>query len=264
MLDDHVGRERLSVRHFYDSLAATYDLYYPDWEADARRQGQVLYDLICAVLGSSPTRLLDCACGIGTQILGVASIGAHVVGTDFSVEAVKRARNETRFRGHEIGLAGADMRALPFRNDVFDGIVCADNAVPHLLTQADLVQGLSEMRRVLEPDGIVVITIRDYETARVRRPVSTQPSVRSTPGGRVITFQLWHWHDDGELYDMEHFQLLPTTADTWNIRRRVTTYRALGRRQLQEGLGAARFGDVRWHEPSATGYFQPIVTARAT
>jgi len=154
------------------------------------------------------------------------------------------------------------MRALPFADRAFDGLVCADNSLPHLTTRAELICGLTEMARVLRPDGILLISVRDYDTARRERQSSTQPSVRDTPDGRVITFQLWHWNDDYECYDLEHFQLLPTAADTWQVRRRTALYWALTRLQLEEALRAAGFHGRQWHEPIDTGFFQPIVTAR--
>jgi 2-polyprenyl-3-methyl-5-hydroxy-6-metoxy-1,4-benzoquinol methylase len=35
--------------------------------------------------------VLDCACGIGTQSLGLAKLGYHVTGSDLSADAVRRA-----------------------------------------------------------------------------------------------------------------------------------------------------------------------------
>jgi hypothetical protein len=42
-----------------------------------------------------------------------------------------------------------------------------------------------------------------------------------------------------------------------------TTYRALLREELGRALGRSGFGDIRWLEPSETGYFQQVVAARA-
>ncbi|MFF4083474.1 hypothetical protein ACFYZN_29315 [Streptomyces sp. NPDC001777] len=84
---------------------------------------------------------------------------------------------------------------------------------------------LAEMRRVLRPDGL----LRD-------RPASTPPQVHRSVDcadgeERTVTFQLWHWHDDGEHYDLEHFQLLPAAGE-WRVQVRRTTYWALGRDRL--------------------------------
>lgn len=46
-----------------------------------------------------PARILDCACGIGTQTLGLAGAGYRVHGTDLSPEAVRRARTASAAAG---------------------------------------------------------------------------------------------------------------------------------------------------------------------
>lgn len=255
--------EPTGTRHFYDDLADTYDLYYADWDASIGRQARALQQILRAIpRGERPCRLLDCACGIGTQLLGLAALGEHIVGTDLSPIAVSRARHEAHRRHLYPPVAAADMRALPFADHTFDGLVCADNSLPHLTTPADLTRGLTEMARVLRAEGMLLISVRDYDTARRQRQSSTPPSVRDTPRGRVITFQLWHWHDDGERYNLEHFQLLPADPDTWQVRRRSAIYWALTRTQLDHALHAAGFHRTQWHEPDDTGFFQPVVTAR--
>jgi len=252
-----VSRDR--IREFYDGLAPTYDLIYPDWVASAERQGAAVHGLLRAALGEGPLRVLDCTCGIGTQLVGLAPYGLELVGTDLSPVATSRARAET---GGAVPVAAADMRALPVRSGAVDAVLALDNAVGHLLTPTDLARAASELARVPRPGGLVMLSVRDYDWVRVSRPGGLPPSVRETPAGRAITFQLWTWHDDGERYDLELFQLLPDRAG-WTVRRHVATYWALGRDQLSAALTGAGLRDVRWHEPADSGFFQLVVTARA-
>jgi hypothetical protein len=118
------------------------------------------------------------------------------------------------------------------------------------------------MRRVLRDDGLLLITVRAYDEMRRTRPTGAPPQVSQTPEGRVITFQLWHWHEDGERYDLEHFQLVPA-EDTWRVRVRRSTYWALTPAQLTGFVTEAGFTDVTWHSPASSGYYQPVLTARA-
>lgn len=259
---DRDPTNRSSQRDFYDDLADTYDLIYPDWDASIGRQAAALQRILHALLGARPRRLLDCTCGIGTQLLGLAALGEPITGTDLSPAAVARARREARRRHLDVPVAAADMRALPFADRTFDALICADNALPHLTTAPDLSRALREMARVLRPNGLVVISLREYDTARYERPSSTPASVRDTPSGRVITFQLWHWHDDGERYDVEHFQLLPDASLRWTVRNRTTTYWAITKAQVENALHSVGFHDLRWHQPENTGFFQLIITAR--
>ncbi|MFF4210448.1 class I SAM-dependent methyltransferase [Streptomyces sp. NPDC001796] len=250
-----------SVRDFYDRLAPDHHLIFADWDTSMAHQAEVLGGLLRRHLGAGPYRILDCSCGIGTQAIGLALAGHRVVGSDVSPVAAARAAAEATARGAGLAVAAADMRLLPFRSSVFDVVVCADNSLPHLLTAPDVEAALLGMRRVLRDDGLLVITVRDYDEARRDSPTATPPRVTRRPDGQVITFQLWHWHEDGERYDLEHFQLVPE-GDTWDVRVRRTTYWALTRAQLTEFAAEAGFTGITWHTPHLSGYYQPVLTAR--
>ncbi|MFI6961279.1 class I SAM-dependent methyltransferase [Streptomyces sp. NPDC050255] len=265
-----------TVRHFYDDLAAEYDLVYADWEASIARQAAALSALIGGTVdsgnGSVAYDVLDCACGIGTQALGLAALGYRVTGSDLSPVAVTRAAREAASRGLALPVTAADMTQLPFRDGSFDVVVCADNSLPHLLTPQAVLAALGEMRRVLRPGGVLLLSTRPYDRLRRERPASTPPQVREGEGGRVVTFQLWHWQPDGERYDLEHFQLLPDapaecegekdSGDAWNVRTRRTSYWALSQEQLVEFTTRAGLREPVWHEPDESDFFQPVLVAR--
>ncbi|MEU2763260.1 class I SAM-dependent methyltransferase [Streptomyces sp. NPDC007094] len=248
------------VARFYDELADDYHLIYPDWDASIRRQGGALD----AIIGQDRAEVLDCSCGIGTQAIGLALCGHRVTGTDLSPRAAVRAGREAARRSLSLRTAAADMRRLPFPDGQFDVVVCADNSLPHLLTEQDVHAALAAMRRVLRPDGLLLVSTRHYEDLLRDHPVSTPPQVHRTAEGgeRTITFQLWHWHDDGEHYDLEHFQLLPAGGE-WRVKVRRTTYWALSQNRLARLAAEAGFVDARWRMPQETGFFQPLLEARA-
>ncbi|MFE9818984.1 class I SAM-dependent methyltransferase [Streptomyces sp. NBC_00236] len=265
-----------AVRHFYDDLAAGYDLIYTDWEASIARQAAALAALIGGTVGSGNGSVaydvLDCACGIGTQALGLAALGYRVTGSDLSPVAATRAGREAASRGLTLPVTAADMTKLPFRDGSFDVVVCADNSLPHLLTPQAVLAALGEMRRVLRPGGVLLLSTRPYDRLRRERPASTPPQVREGEGGRVVTFQLWHWRPDGERYDLEHFQLLPDapaeseregdSGDGWSVRTRRTSYWALSQDQLVEFTTRAGLREPVWHEPDESAFFQPVLVAR--
>jgi glycine/sarcosine N-methyltransferase len=253
---------RNHAARFYDQLADDYHLVYADWDASTARQGESLNRLIRAGLGADrPVSVLDCSCGIGTQAIGLALRGHHVTGSDISPVAVGRAAREAGRRGLRLPVAAADMRRLPFGAARFDVVVCADNSLPHLLTETDVRTALAAMRRTLRDGGLLVISTRPYDEILRSRPVTTLPQLT----GRAITFQVWHWHDDGRHYDVELFRLLPEddgNADGWRVRVGRATYWALTQDELTGLVSEAGFAEPAWHTPESSGFFQPVLTAR--
>ncbi|WP_405537141.1 class I SAM-dependent methyltransferase [Streptomyces sp. NBC_00075] len=250
------------VARFYDQLAPDYHLLYADWDASVARQGAALDRVIRERLGAGAGAVLDCACGIGTQAVGLAMRGYDVVGSDVSEVAVGRAVAEAADRGVRVRGAVGDMRQLPFPDGRFDAVVCADNALPHLLTEADVRAALVDMRRVLRDGGVLVVSTRPYDEILAERPAATPPSVSRSGGGRAVGFQLWEWHADGERYDYEVF-LLEEQGDEWAVRVRRATYWALRRSELARFVVDSGFCEVTWSEPASTGFFQPLLVATA-
>jgi glycine/sarcosine N-methyltransferase len=256
-----------SVQAFYDDLAATYDRIYPDWAASVTRQGTALDALLTAELGPGPHQLLDCACGIGTQLLGLAAHGHRLVGTDLSPQAVIRASAEAERAGvgTHVDVAAADLRALPFTDSSFDGLVCADNSLPHLLTDGDVLTAMAEMRRVLRLGGAALVTTRDYDEVRAGVAPSSTPPQRSLDdlGRRVLTVQLWDWADEGTQYVVTHLQSTEQQPGTWATQSRSTVYRAWLRQELLDLAAAAGFQQATWLSPAEATFFQPVLVLRA-
>ena len=250
-----------SAGDFYDELAEDYHLLFGDWSASIDQQGHVLDHLIRAELGPDDREVLDCACGIGTQAIGLARRGHHLVGSDLSRAAARRAALEAAARDLSIPTVAADMRQLPFPGSAFDVVVCADNAIAHLLNLVELATALREMNRVLHPGGLLIVSTRS-DFARETHPTISPPQVHHTPAGPVITFQMWDWHPDGQHYDLQHIQLKPS-GDSYVVRVRRATSWALTRAELTDAARDAGYRSLTWHDPEQTGFGQPILACRS-
>lgn len=247
---------------FYEGLAGDYHQLFADWRASVERQGTVLEALLRRCDAPPPRTLLDCSCGIGTQAIGLARRGYTVHATDLSPASVTRAEREARALGATLTTGVADMRTLdaqvPGR---FDVVLSCDNAVPHLLTDADLDAAARSMAEKLVPGGVLLVSIRDYDALRVQRPRFDSERVIDSPEGRRILFQVWDWDGDGESYQVQQF-ILGSGDGGWRVAQHTTRYRALRRVELEAALTRVGFTDLLWHAPESSGFYQPILTAR--
>jgi SAM-dependent methyltransferase len=153
--------------------------------------------------------LLDCGCGVGSITLGLAGAVApgHVTGIDISEVAIEQAR--ARVAQHEaenLRFELGDACDLAFQDRAFDAVF-AHNVLEHL---ADPLGALIEMRRVLQPGGM--IGIRD-----------------SDMGGNLLAPPEGLWHQWFAIYE-----------DDW---RSVGGDSRFGRR-VRGLLGEAGFADI--------------------
>jgi SAM-dependent methyltransferase len=186
---------------FYDDLAPFYHLVYPDWEASIQSQSAALDHIIRDHWGDGPRTILDVACGIGTQALGLAALGHQVIASDLSVEAVERGRREAQKRSLTIPFSVADMRqAFAHHQQQFDLVIACDNAVPHLLTDEDLLAAFKQFFACTRPGGGCLLTARDYDREERTGTLVKPYGVRNEGDARYLVFQVWDFH--GAIYDL--------------------------------------------------------------
>ena len=254
-----------SAVHFYDELAEAYHLIFADWNHAIAWQGEVLDRFIQSKLDTrsrDEISILDCSCGIGTQAIGLAKQGYSITATDISPASVERAAKEAGAWGVEVRFGVADFRSLDQSvSGVFDIVLSADNAIPHLLTDEELDAAASNLYSKVCDGGMVLITTRDYDELVKEKPRATEPRVFDN--GKRVVFQVWDWHDDGNTYVTHHF-IVQEIDGEWRTKHHATIYRALLREELSRFLASAGFSDIEWHMPEQSGYYQPLVVARKT
>jgi glycine/sarcosine N-methyltransferase len=248
-----------SAEGFYDDLAQWYHLIFEDWDRSVTHQGAILGPILERHTGKNSGYVLDCACGIGTQTIGLAQRGHIVVGSDLSRSAVARATQEATMRGLNATFHVADMRKLSVIPETgFDAVVIADNALPHLLSQPDLEQAAREIAAKLKHSGILLATIRDYDHLISVRPTMQTPAFYGQDGNSRFVHQVWQW--DADQYSL-HLYLTLQTRGEWTVKHFVSRYRALQRADLDRALHSAGFTNIQWLEPAVTLFYQPIIVA---
>ena len=247
------------MQTFYDELASEYDKLFYDWNSTTREQAALLDKLFRDCGFDKSARVLDCACGIGTQAIGLASLGYPVTASDISRGELAEAEKRAEEHGVRIRFACADFRALQRAfSGQFEIVIAMDNALPHMLTKTDLEAAARSITNQMKNGGIFVASIRDYDALLQTRPPYSPPYIHSTSAGQRVSFQTWNWSGD-------HYKLTQYIIDdgkALQISKFDCEYRATRREELTELLLASGCSEVVRKIPEETGFYQPIVVAR--
>jgi len=105
-----------------------------------------------ALFGDATGRILDVACGVGTNATYLPA-DTEYVGIDLSEAVLDEARQRLEDSPQETTLYEMDAENLAFPDDSFDTVISALSTC----TFPDPVAALSEMGRVCAPDGRVLL-----------------------------------------------------------------------------------------------------------
>lgn len=244
---------------FYDSLASEYDKLFQDWKAAAKEQAAMLDRIFQAQGFDATAHILDCACGIGTQAIGLAALGYTVTASDISHGALKEALQRAEDAHVDIPFVHADFRALSQQFAApFDIVIAMDNALPHMMTRDDLQRAVASITAQIREKGIFVCSIRDYDTLLTEKPNYSPPYIHAAEKGQRVSFQTWHWQDD--CYQL--VQYIIDDSETLSVSKFTCQYRATRRKELSELFLANGCSKVVWMFPEETGFYQPIAVVR--
>jgi 2-polyprenyl-3-methyl-5-hydroxy-6-metoxy-1,4-benzoquinol methylase len=250
------------ILSFYDPLAEHYHLIFEDWNKAIERQARILNPLLAEYLPGHPLKILDFACGIGTQALGFAGFGHQVTASDLSRAEVNRAKHEAERLALDISFHISDMTCLAEITDCdFDVVAALDNALPHL-TAKQLRSAVRAAGSKLKPNGLFLASIRDYDTLVLERPASQESAFYGGEGDRRIIHQVWDWVDAAKY--VLHLYITKQSGQAWTTHHFVSEYRCLLRDELSAVLQSNGFREVRWLMPVESGFYQPLVLARRT
>lgn len=247
------------TQRFYDSLASQYDKLFLDWRAATQEQAMIL-DRIFRNNGFDHTAgVLDCACGIGTQSIGLAALGYSVTSSDISHGELSEAKKRAAENGVHIRFEHADFCALSETfHETFDIIICMDNALPHMLSHSALESAIKSITNRIAEGGMFVASIRDYDALLMEKPPYSPPYIHKTASGQRVSFQTWNWEED--CYKL--IQYIIDDGKTLQTSKFECEYRATRRKEITDLLLANGCNDAVWLFPEKTEFYQPIVVAK--
>jgi glycine/sarcosine N-methyltransferase len=177
---------------FYESISPWYDCIFP---VDPQAVG------FLAERARPGSRVLDLACGTGGHALELARLGCRVTGVDLDEAMIRLAQAKAA------GTPGAQFRVMDMRDagrrlqKGFTLVFCIGNSLVHLDSEEAIAGVLADCRRLLDPEGELVVQIINYDRILSERIVelptlaSEEPALRFLrrydyqPGDEVVQFR---------------------------------------------------------------------------
>ena len=150
------------------------------------------------------------------------------------------------------------MRAPHYhRRRDFDVVLCADNSLPHLLSDQEITEALGHFLGALKPGGLCLISVRDY-AALERGGIRVKPhGIRSEKGTRWILFQLWEWR--GSIYDLQFYFVADNGQSPCLTHVLRSSYYAVSIEHLIRLMVSVGFEQVQRIDDV---FFQPVIAGR--
>jgi len=230
---------------FYDAIAEYYTLFFRDWESQMDREGLGLRSLF---RNEEVQRILDASCGAGTQAIPLARLGFDVTAADPSAGMLRKAQEiaEQVDLLDKIHFERADFHSLlSMVEGPFDAVITKGNALPHLLTDAEIESAMNIFYKLLRPGGFLVIGMRDFAPFMEDRP-------RFIPGfihelddrSEFITFDTWEWEDGPPVIATQNLFIVKGKGERYEALKRHVTYRPLSTDEVKVVLLETGFESI--------------------
>ena len=181
-----------------------------------------------------PAHALDVGCGAGHLSLAMARHAHQVTALDPSPGMLETVRATAHGQGQaHVSTTCAQAEHLPFGHAAFD-LVCSRYSAHHWL---DLNAALDEMRRVLHPEGhLMLIDIAGHEDTLVDAHLQAMELLRDRSHVRNRSMSEWRDQLARHGFELLHQKTWPTRIDftTWVHRMRTPPERIHMIRTLQQ------------------------------
>ena len=204
-----------------------------EWEKNADcysvphlRKVHIRMPAVLKMLGKiTGKRVVDLGCGDGYYSRIIARRGAKVTAVDFSDDSISLAKRAEEKERLGIAYHKSDIAHMPFLGSEFFDIALAELVFSTIPTQRKYAQVVKEVKRILMPGGIIVVTkghpvnffrphkSRFYETSNQRKNYFdslARQDVKMNIVGRTTRFTdyhrtledlLWPWLKNGFVVD---------------------------------------------------------------
>ncbi|WP_457752909.1 class I SAM-dependent methyltransferase [Thermococcus sp.] len=148
---------------FYEKAQDEYDI-----ESErGRERFAELREILSRHLPIKSGRALDIGCNAGLSSFVLEELGFEVIGIDIQEKAVERAKELAKKRGSKAEFYVMDAKNLSFKENTFDLVALLGHPLAHFsIWEFDKI--LQEVKRVLKPQGYIVIQESDFLWTLIR------------------------------------------------------------------------------------------------
>ena len=188
MTDSREGAYWRELQSVFDAIADEFD----------RTRQRPWREVVAFTSRLSPeAHLLDVGCGNGRHMIPHLENGGRVLGVDVSSRLLAAAgRNLARHR--EWALVIGVATELPIPTGAFDAVICTAT-LHHIPSDADRLVAVNEIRRVLRPGGVGLLSCWAFEQGRFSRLDSQDTEVPWVRADGSAVMRFYHLFREGEL-----------------------------------------------------------------
>ncbi|MCK5474767.1 MAG: class I SAM-dependent methyltransferase [Candidatus Aenigmarchaeota archaeon] len=139
--------------------------------------------------------VLDLASGTGRHALYAKKKGHNCVCSDFSQKQILQARKKDR----NMSCVLSDLLKSPFKKETFDAILYIA-AIHHIKTEKERIESLDETKRVLKPNGLVLVSTWSLDAPKFKKEKITKKDVILTWDKKYPRY--YHLFSSGELEEL--------------------------------------------------------------
>lgn len=174
------------ARDFFERASERWSDRYRTDPSFELRIGRILH--WAGVLPTPPQIVLDFGCGSGDLVRELIARGCRVVGADVSRGMLQQASQRSGLTlGVELFQISPERMALPLADETVS--LCIASSVFEYVH--DLRQCLGELRRVLAPEGRLVVTVPDVDHPVRKREAKLQSVLRIPLVAPVLARTRW-------------------------------------------------------------------------
>ncbi len=236
---------------FYTSIAPLYDTIFPRNE---ELELLVRTAFLSTLSYSRSAAFLDIGCGTGTLLLSLAPFFAISHGLDLDSGLLQLAQSkaaivsaERKIQFHENSMLDIGMLFPEFS---IQCAACTGNTIPHLLSVIEIRQFLTGLRRILDPDGVFVFQMINYDRI-LDNGIRHLPVIRA---GSVIFERFYSEPDSQGLLD---FHTILTDSASNSVIENTVKLNPIRKQLIEKQLRSVGFTGCTFYDADGTSPWNP-------